>query len=75
MKYKIGYNHRSTGTAHSRRDALRQIRVEARIEKQFGAAPRLRHVEGCDGEYIYSSTERMNNDADGSRAFAIISPA
>lgn len=73
MKYQIGFNHTSPKHASSKREALRLVRIEARICKRFGSAPRLRHVDGCDGLYLYASAEDARRDADGSRAFAVIS--
>lgn len=73
-KYTIGFTHTSTKEASSKREALRIVRIEARSQIRFGRVPRLRHVEGCDGEYIYLGTEAMHQDCDGSRAFAVISP-
>lgn len=74
-KYTIGFQHTSAKSASSKAEALRIVRVEARVEKRFGRAPRLRHVDGDDGEYIYTDTESMHRDSDGSRAFAVISHA
>lgn len=71
-KYTIGFNHTSTRSASSLSDAKRIVRVEARVQKRFGASPRLRYVEGCDGTYIYTSSAAAKADADGSRAFAVI---
>ena len=71
--YKIGFNHTSPKYASSRAEARQIVKIEARAETRFGSAPRLRHVDGCDGEYIYTSTEALKRDADGSRAFAVIS--
>ncbi len=73
MKYTIGFNHTSRKTATSKAAALRIVRTEARVEKRFGAAPRLRHVDGCDGTYIYLSAADAKRDCDGTRAFAVIS--
>jgi hypothetical protein len=72
-KYTIGFNHTSTKESSSLSVAKRIVRVEARVQKRFGSAPRLRYVEGCDGTYIYTSTAAAKADADGSRAFAVIS--
>jgi hypothetical protein len=72
-KYTIGFNHTSTKLASSLDKANRIVRIEARVQKRFGASPRLRYVEGCDGTYIYTSTADAKADADGSRAFAVIS--
>ena len=72
-KYTIGFNHRSQQFASSHREAMQIVKIEARCEVQFGRVPRLRHVDGCDGEYIYLGTEAMTRDCDGSRAFAVIS--
>lgn len=74
-KYTIGFNHTSTKPASSLVEAKRIVRVEARVQKRFGASPRLRYVEGCDGTYIYTSVGDARRDADGSRAFAVISKA
>jgi len=72
-RYTIGFNHTSTKTASSLVDAKRIVRIEARIQKRFGAAWRLRYIEGCDGTYVYTSTADAKADADGTRAFAVIS--
>lgn len=72
-KYTIGFNHTSAKSAASLVEAKRIVRVEARVQKRFGASPRLRCVEGCDGTYIYTSAASAKADADGSRAFAVIS--
>ena len=72
-KYTIGFNHTSAKSAPSLVEAKRIVRVEARVQQRFGSAPRLRYVEGCDGTYIYTSTAAAKADADGSRAFAVIS--
>jgi len=72
-KYTIGFNHTATKSASSLVEAKRIVRVEARVQKRFGASPRLRYVEGCDGTYIYTSTAEAKADADGSRAFAVVS--
>ena len=74
-KYTIGFQHTSTKTASSMADAKRTVRREARIQKRFGAAPRLRYVDGCDGTYIYFCAADAKADCDGSRAFAVISHA
>ena len=74
-KYTIGFQHTSNKTADSREEALRIVRIEARQQVRFGAMPRLRHVEGCDGTYIYLSAADAKRDADGSRAFAVVSLA
>lgn len=73
IKYTVGFNHTSPKSASSLSDAKRIVRVEARVQKRFGASPRLRYVEGGDGTYIYTSAEAAKADADGSRAFAVIS--
>lgn len=75
MKYQIGFNHTSPKRASSKREALRLVKIEARICQRFGAAPRLRHVDGNDGLYLYLSAEDARRDADGSRAFAVVSEA
>ena len=72
-KYTIGFSHTSTKSASSLSDAKRIVRVEARVQKRFGASTRLRYVDGCDGTYIYTSVAAAKADADGSRAFAVIS--
>ena len=72
-KYTIGFNHTSTKSASSLADAKRIVRIEARVQKRFGTSPRLRYVDGCDGTYIYTSTADAKADADGTRAFAVIS--
>ena len=72
-KYTIGFNHRPHLSASSKREAMQIVKIEARCHVPFGRVPRLRHVDGCDGEYIYLGTEAMKRDCDGSRAFAVIS--
>jgi len=72
-KYTIGFNHTARKVAGSKRDAMRLVKNEARCVTRFGRVPRIRHVEGCDGEYLYLGTEAMESDPDGSRAFAVIS--
>lgn len=73
--YTIGFNHTSRTSAPSMAEAKRIIRREARVQKRFGAAPRLRYVSTDNGVYTYLSTEAMRADPDGSRAFAVISRA
>jgi hypothetical protein len=73
MKYKIGYNHTSPEFASSYRDARRAVRREARTRCMIGMTIRLRSVECDDGEFLYLSTADRRQDADGSRAFAVIS--
>ena len=72
MKYAIHYNHTSTQTASSYREARKAVRREARIRCMLGMTIRLRSVECDDGEYLYLSTADLRRDGDGSRAFAII---
>jgi hypothetical protein len=72
-KYTIGFNHTSSKPASSLDEAKRIVRIEARVQKRFGASPRLRCVDGCDGIYIYTSAAAAKADADGTRAFAVIS--
>jgi hypothetical protein len=73
MTYEISYNHTSTQTASSYREARRAVRREAKIRCMIGVTIRLRSVECDDGEYLYLSTADLRRDGDGSRAFAVIS--
>jgi len=72
MKYEISYNHTSTQTASSYREARLAVRREAKIQSMIGTAVRLCSVKCDDGEYLYLSTADLRRDGDGSRAFAVI---
>lgn len=73
MKYTIGFHHTSPMLAESMERAKYLVRIEARSQKRFGRTERLRYFVGIDGVYVYTSTEDMRRDHDGSRAFAVIS--
>lgn len=75
MKHTISFQHTSQMRAESMERARHLVRIEARIQKRFGRAPRIRYLDGNDGVYVYTSTEDMHRDPDGSRAFAVISRA
>lgn len=71
-KYTIGFQHMLRRFASSKREALRLVRIEARICQR--REPRLCRVEANDSLYLYLSAEDARRDPDGSRAFAVISP-
>ncbi len=69
MPYRIRYQHTSTQHVPSLRAALRAVRSEAGVS-------RLRRADCSDGLYLWTDTEAMRRDTDGSRAYVVIeSPA
>lgn len=73
MKYTIGYNHRSSEEAASKREAVRAVRREASVQRRVPRVRRLSWAECADGLYCWLSGEDKRRDDTGARAFAVVS--
>lgn len=64
-KYQIRYQHTSWDSADSKSEALRKVRLEARVS-------RLAIASVPDGDYCYKAVADKNADDTGASAFAVI---